>query len=285
MTGARQQRPEEPAAQREYRSRRARGGSLRLGSHARGVVDRATTCSRRDTRGLAAIGREPIDGLTERFADGYLARFFELGAVEESYPGRAAAARRVRRRGDGRRVAALSSRPSTSVGCCASARVDDACPARDAARPRVEARPRLERVDPPELLLRDLATLGVAERLDVAVFSSEVGRRKPDPAIFHVRSTSSASSPAHALFVGDSLATDIAGAAALGMHTVSGALVQRRRGHRGAGAGLPGVHAVDVVSIAGGFGECPLRLCKHQLGDKSSLARVAILPSTMSGDE
>src|SRR2546426_338935 len=38
--------------------------------------------------------------------------------------------------------------------------------------------------DPPELLHRDLARLGVAERLDVAVFSSEVGRRKPDPLIF-----------------------------------------------------------------------------------------------------
>jgi putative hydrolase of the HAD superfamily len=38
--------------------------------------------------------------------------------------------------------------------------------------------------DPPELLHRDLEELGVAQRLDVAVFSSEVGSRKPDAAIF-----------------------------------------------------------------------------------------------------
>src|SRR2546422_8468953 len=38
--------------------------------------------------------------------------------------------------------------------------------------------------DPPSLLHRDLEHLGVASRLDVALFSSEVGRRKPDPAIF-----------------------------------------------------------------------------------------------------
>src|SRR5206468_10482587 len=39
-------------------------------------------------------------------------------------------------------------------------------------------------LDPPGLLHRDLAQLGVAQRLDVAVFSSEVGWRKPHPAIF-----------------------------------------------------------------------------------------------------
>ena len=34
-------------------------------------------------------------------------------------------------------------------------------------------------IDPPALLHRDLAQMGVAERLDYAVFSSEVGWRKP----------------------------------------------------------------------------------------------------------
>ena len=73
--------------------------------------------------------------------------------------------------------------------------------------------------DPPELLHEDLERLGVAERLDVAVFSSEVGLRKPEPAIFRRALEALAVEPAAALFVGDSLATDIAGAAAAGMHT------------------------------------------------------------------
>lgn len=38
--------------------------------------------------------------------------------------------------------------------------------------------------DPGWLLRRDLESMGLAERLDVAVFSSEVGMRKPHPSIF-----------------------------------------------------------------------------------------------------
>jgi len=73
--------------------------------------------------------------------------------------------------------------------------------------------------DPPQLLHRDLARLGVAERLDVAVFSSEVGRRKPERPIFEHALRALEVDPERALFVGDTLATDIAGAAALGMYT------------------------------------------------------------------
>ncbi len=73
--------------------------------------------------------------------------------------------------------------------------------------------------DPPALLHRDLEQLGVAQRLDVALFSSEVGRRKPDPAIFERALERLGVEPGRTLFVGDTLATDVAGAAALGMHT------------------------------------------------------------------
>ena len=38
--------------------------------------------------------------------------------------------------------------------------------------------------DPGWLLHRDLEQMGIAERIDFAVFSSEVGKRKPHPAIF-----------------------------------------------------------------------------------------------------
>jgi putative hydrolase of the HAD superfamily len=61
--------------------------------------------------------------------------------------------------------------------------------------------------------------MGIAQRLDVAVFSSEVGWRKPHPAIFARALEAVGVEPGQTLFVGDTLATDIAGASALGMHT------------------------------------------------------------------
>lgn len=73
--------------------------------------------------------------------------------------------------------------------------------------------------DPPALLHGDLVDLGIAERVDVAVFSSEVGLRKPHPAIFERALEALGVGPERTLFVGDSLTVDIAGAAALGMHT------------------------------------------------------------------
>jgi HAD superfamily hydrolase (TIGR01509 family) len=74
--------------------------------------------------------------------------------------------------------------------------------------------------DPPELLHRDLGRMGLAERLDVAVFSSEVGRRKPDPLIFQTALDRLCVEPNRTLFVGDTLEADVAGAAGLGMRTV-----------------------------------------------------------------
>ncbi len=59
----------------------------------------------------------------------------------------------------------------------------------------------------------------MAARLDIAVFSSEVGWRKPHPAIFERALDALGVEPARTLFVGDTLATDVAGAAALGLHT------------------------------------------------------------------
>ena len=73
--------------------------------------------------------------------------------------------------------------------------------------------------DPAWLLHRDLEESGLAERLDFAVFSSEVRRRKPDPAIFRVALEALAVKPEEALFVGDRLYEDIRGAGELGMAT------------------------------------------------------------------
>jgi putative hydrolase of the HAD superfamily len=74
--------------------------------------------------------------------------------------------------------------------------------------------------DPGWLLHRDLEQLGVAERIDFAVFSSEVGKRKPHPAIFERALQELGVEAEDALFVGDRLYEDVRGAGELGMTTV-----------------------------------------------------------------
>ena len=74
--------------------------------------------------------------------------------------------------------------------------------------------------DPGWLLHRDLAQMGLAERLDFSVFSSEVGTRKPHPEIFERALAALGVQPERALFVGDRLYEDVRGAGELGMTTV-----------------------------------------------------------------
>jgi HAD superfamily hydrolase (TIGR01509 family) len=171
--------------------------------------------------GFRALGREPVPGLTDRFRTAYLSAFFAPGVIEEvEYPAQ------VRR---------LLGEFGIEVGDDELARFLDAehrawAPARQLAATTHALLEALRgrglklglvsnAFDPPELLHRDLAEFGVAERLDVAVFSSEVGRRKPDPEIFLRALDALELAPSEALFVGDTLASDIAGAAALGMRT------------------------------------------------------------------
>src|SRR5829696_9821132 len=56
--------------------------------------------------------------------------------------------------------------------------------------------------DPGWLLHRDLERMGLGERLDVAVFSSEVGKRKPHEAIFRAALERLAVEPGRTIFVG-----------------------------------------------------------------------------------
>ena len=171
--------------------------------------------------GLAAIGRDPVAGLTERFREAYLAEWFEPGLVEEvEYPAQV------------RRLLGEFGIEVTDDELLRFLEAEHAAwePARQLASTTHALLESLRdrglklglvsnAIDPPELLRRDLEHLGVAQRLDVAVFSSEVGRRKPDPVIFRHTLDLLGVVPADALFVGDTLATDIAGAAALGMKT------------------------------------------------------------------
>ena len=74
-------------------------------------------------------------------------------------------------------------------------------------------------IDLAELMHEDLELLGLAGRIDAAVFSSELGVRKPHPAIYlHVLGRLGVA-PEHALFVGDRVREDVSGPAALGMRT------------------------------------------------------------------
>lgn len=73
--------------------------------------------------------------------------------------------------------------------------------------------------DPPDLLHADLASDGVAERVDAIVFSSELGLRKPAPEIYRAALDALGVDPANALFVGDRVREDVQGPAALGMRT------------------------------------------------------------------
>jgi putative hydrolase of the HAD superfamily len=74
--------------------------------------------------------------------------------------------------------------------------------------------------DPGWLLHRDLEQMDLARRLDFSVFSSEVGVRKPHPAIFDRALAGLDVEPEQALFVGDRLYEDVRGAGELGMTTV-----------------------------------------------------------------
>ena len=171
--------------------------------------------------GFAALGREPVAGITERFRDVYLASFFEPGVVEEvEYPGQV------------RRLLGEFGIEVTEEELARFLEAEHAAwqPARQLASTTHALLESLRdrglklglvsnAFDPPDLLHRDLAQLGVAERLDVALFSSEVGRRKPDRAIFERALDELRVAPERALFVGDTLATDVAGAQAVGMRT------------------------------------------------------------------
>jgi putative hydrolase of the HAD superfamily len=74
--------------------------------------------------------------------------------------------------------------------------------------------------DPGWLLRADLERQGLAQLLDAVVFSSELGKRKPHPAIYEAALSDLDVAPDRALFVGDRLVEDVQGPAELGMATV-----------------------------------------------------------------
>ena len=103
--------------------------------------------------------------------------------------------------------------------------------------------------DPGWLLHRDLEQMGLAERLDAAVFSSEIGRRKPDPAIFLRALELLGVEAEHALFVGDNRHADIYGAKELGMTTVQALWFRADESERGIDPDFEAFTPMDVLNV------------------------------------
>jgi putative hydrolase of the HAD superfamily len=70
------------------------------------------------------------------------------------------------------------------------------------------------------VLEAQLTEAGASPYIDVAVFSSEIGLRKPHPSLFEMPLAELGVAPEEAVFVGDSPEADIRGAQAVGMRAV-----------------------------------------------------------------
>ena len=198
--------------------------------------------------GLRALGRGPLPELTARFRDDVLPVLWQPGTLQEvEYPAlvRTLLAEAGVEVTDGELERFLEAehdawQPARLLASTTHALLDS-LRARGLKLALVS-----NALDPPGLMHRDLARFGVAERLDFAVFSSEIGWRKPHPAIFERALTELGVEAAATLFVGDTLASDIAGAHALGMHTCQAVWF---RADEDAGAPEPDFLAVTQMDV------------------------------------
>jgi putative hydrolase of the HAD superfamily len=103
--------------------------------------------------------------------------------------------------------------------------------------------------DPGWLLHRDLEQMGLGDRLDFAVFSSEVGKRKPHPAIFERALSELGVAAEDAVFVGDRLYEDIRGAGELGMTTVQAVWFRADEHPEGGEPDFQAFTQMDVLNV------------------------------------
>ena len=73
---------------------------------------------------------------------------------------------------------------------------------------------------PPAMMRRQVETNGIAGSVDAVVFSSEVGRRKPAPEVYHAALQAIGVEAKDALFIGDRVREDYEGPVAMGMRAV-----------------------------------------------------------------
>jgi len=94
---------------------------------------------------------------------------------------------------------------------------------------------------PPEMMTRQLRVNGIGERMDVAVFSSAIGSRKPAPEPYLAALAGLAPPAAVVLFVGDRLREDYQGPTALGMRAV----LCRALARTDPPAGIPSIESLE----------------------------------------
>jgi putative hydrolase of the HAD superfamily len=103
----------------------------------------------------------------------------------------------------------------------------------------------------PQWLLQPiLERQGIAERVDTIVLSSEVGKRKPHPAIFERALRELGVDSSDALFVGDRLEADVLGASRVGMKTVQAVWFRADEGPQGIEADYQAFTQIDVLTVA-----------------------------------
>jgi putative hydrolase of the HAD superfamily len=103
-------------------------------------------------------------------------------------------------------------------------------------------------IDPGELMREDMALHGIAELVDVAVFSSELGIRKPHPGIYRHVLDGLGVAPSQALFVGDRVLEDVVGPARVGMRTCLATYLRDDPGDHSL-ADHVATHPLDVLGI------------------------------------
>jgi putative hydrolase of the HAD superfamily len=103
--------------------------------------------------------------------------------------------------------------------------------------------------DPGWLLRNDLERMGIADRLDVAVFSSEVGKRKPHESIFTAALDALGIEGERAVFVGDRRFEDVRGAKQAGMTTVQAYWFRADDDERGLDPDFEAFTPMDVLNI------------------------------------
>jgi putative hydrolase of the HAD superfamily len=204
--------------------------------------------------GLAALGRDDLPGHREtaaRFRDRYVPLLWAPGSLEEvEYPGM------VRELLDGFGVELSDDElarfleaehaawePARQIGDSTHALLDS-------LRER-ELKTGLvsNAFDPGWLLHNDLERMALSERLDVAVFSSEVGMRKPHEAIFAAALGPLEVAPERTLFVGDRRYEDIRGAKEMGMRTVQAYWFRADDDERGLEPDYEAFTPMDVLNV------------------------------------
>jgi putative hydrolase of the HAD superfamily len=204
--------------------------------------------------GLAALGRDDLPGHVEtaaRFRERYVPLLWVPGSVEEvEYPGM------VRELLQGFGVALSEDElarfleaehaawePARQIGNSTHALLDS-------LRERgLKTGLVSNAFDPGWLLHNDLERMGLAERLDVAVFSSEVGMRKPHEAIFAAALDPLGAAPGRTLFVGDRRYEDIRGAKEMGMTTVQAYWFRADDDERGLEPDYDAFTPMDVLNV------------------------------------